>query len=110
MKLLINDTKASHWKKTTSKEAEFFWKKLSGRKEVQEAVIATLIKNGEICGTSIISEDLLKTELGKTGAHLPDREKGLHIVNSSMRRAKYLAKSKGPLIFMRVDKRYYRFS
>jgi len=45
--------------------AEPLWNKIERKQELQEVVIATLIKNGEICGTEILAENLLKLELGE---------------------------------------------
>ena len=66
VKLLIGSKKSQKWKKVkrTLKEAQPVWRRLSGRSEMQEIVASTLIKNGEICGTSILAENLLKMELG----------------------------------------------
>jgi len=70
--------------------------------------VATLVKNGEICGTEILSENLLKIELGERCVQDPsDKERILSAVNSALRKAREMAQSKGPLIFVKVDKGYY---
>jgi len=60
VKLLIGNQNANKWKKVTKtlKNAQQFWEKVERKQEVQEVVVATLIKNGEICGTEILSENL----------------------------------------------------
>jgi hypothetical protein len=110
VKLLIGNQNANKWKKVTKtlKNAQQFWEKVERKQEVQEVVVATLIKNGEICGTEILSENLLKMELGeKRMKHLKDTERLFTAVNSSLRKAREMAQSKGPLIFVKIDKGYY---
>ena len=67
VKLLIGDQNASRWNKIskTIGNAEPLWKKMEHKQELQEIVITTLVKNGEICGTEILSENLIKMELGE---------------------------------------------
>jgi len=67
VKLLIGNGYSRRWDKVTKilNKAEPVWRRLSNRQEMQEVVTATLIRNGEICGTSILAENLLKMELGK---------------------------------------------
>jgi hypothetical protein len=73
-----------------------------------EVLEATLIKNGEICGTEILSENLLKMELGdKNNQNLKDKELVLTILNNALRKARDMAQSRGPLIFVKIDKAYY---
>ena len=110
VKLLIGNQNANKWKKVskTLKNAQQFWEKVERKQEVQEVVVATLIKNGEICGTEILSENLLKMELGeKRVQHLKDRERIITVVNNTLRKARGMAQSKGPLIFVKIDKGYY---
>jgi hypothetical protein len=110
VKLLIGNQNANKWKRAanTLKNAQQYWEKVERKQEVQEVVVATLIKNGEICGTEILSENLLKMELGeKRVKHLKDTERLFAAVNSSLRKAREMAQSKGPLIFVKIDKGYY---
>jgi hypothetical protein len=110
VKLLIGDQNANKWNKASKNlsKAEPLWKKLEHKQEIQEVVTATLIKNGEICGTEILSENLLKMELGeKRIQHLKDKERILTVVNNTLRKARGMAQSKGPLIFVKIDKGYY---
>jgi len=114
VRLLIGNENSKRWDKVSKvlNNAETAWKKLSNRQEMQELVTATLIKNGEICGTSILAENLLKMELGEKQSkeNLRDEEQAVNVVNSSLRKARELARSKGPLIFVKVDKAYYQYS
>jgi len=110
VKLLIGDQNANKWAKAskTITNAEPLWQKIENKQELREIVAATLVKNGEICGTEILSENLLKMELGgKRTQYLKDKERVLFIVNNALRRARDMAQSKGPLIFVKVDKGYY---
>jgi lipopolysaccharide biosynthesis glycosyltransferase len=110
VKLLIGNQNANKWRQAskTLGNAEPLWKKVERKQELQEVVVATLIKNGEICGTEILSENLLKMELGeKRVKHLKDRERIFTVVNNALRKAREMAQSKGPLIFVKIDKGYY---
>ena len=67
VKLMIGEQNASRWTKVSKalSNAEPLWKKIENKQELQEIVMLTLVKNGEICGTEILSENLLKMELGE---------------------------------------------
>ncbi len=113
VKLLIGKDKAKRWSKVTRilNKAEPLWRKLADRTEMQEVVTSTLIKNGEICGTSILAENLLKMEIGRNKKkNTNEEERVINVVNNSLRKARELARSKGPLIFVKVDKGYYQHS
>jgi fructose-bisphosphate aldolase class 1 len=74
-----------------------------------DLVISTLIRNGEICGTSILAENLLKMELGdEKRNYVNEKEQTLNVVNNALKKARDLTQSKGPLIFVKVDKGYYQ--
>jgi hypothetical protein len=110
VKLLIGEQNANRWNKIskTISNAEPLWKKLEGKQELQEIVVTTLVKNGEICGTEILSENLIKMELGEKRVQgLSDRERTFIVLNEALRKAREMAQSKGPLIFVKIDKGYY---
>jgi hypothetical protein len=110
VKLLIGEGNASKWSKVTKtiNNAEPLWRTLEGKQEIRELIVTTLIKNGEICGTEILSENLLKMELGeKRVQYLSDNERVLIAVNNALRKGRDMAQSKGPLIFVKIDKGYY---
>ncbi len=110
VKLLIGDQNANKWTQASKNltKAEPLWNQFEHKQELQEVVTATLIKNGEICGTEILSENLLKMELGeKRIQNLKDAERTLTIVNNALRKARGMAQSRGPLIFVKIDKGYY---
>jgi len=55
-----------------------------------------------------LSENLLKMELGeKRVRHLKDTERLFTVVNNALRKARGMAQSQGPLIFVKIDKGYY---
>lgn len=110
VKLLIGEESAQKWSKVskTINNAEPLWRKLEQKQEIKELIAFTLIKNGEICGTEILAENLLKMELGeKRVQYLSDKERVLLAVNNALRKSRDMAQSKGPLIFVKIDKGYY---
>lgn len=111
VKLLIGNENSKRWNSVTRilSNAEPIWGRLANRQEMQDVVISTLIKNGEICGTSILAENLLKMELGDDKRKYPnEKEQALNVVNNALKKARELTQSKGPLIFVKVDKGYYQ--
>ncbi|MCK4424628.1 hypothetical protein KAU93_03000 [Candidatus Bathyarchaeota archaeon] len=115
VKLLIGNQDAKRWKKVTKtlSNAEPVWRKLTNRQEMQDIVISTLIKNAEICGTSILAKNLLKMELGskkKRRSYVSEEEQVLNVVNNTLRKARELTRSKGPLIFVKIDRGYYNYT
>ncbi len=110
VKLLIGEEAANKWSRVskTLNNAEPFWRKLERKQEIREIVITTLIKNGEICGTEILSENLLKMELGeKRVQSLSDKERVFAALNNALRKGRDMAQSRGPLIFVKIDRGYY---
>jgi len=110
VKLLIGSQNAYKWSKMakTITDSEPLWRQMEHKQELQEIVVATLIKNGEICGTEILAENLLKMELGERSVqNLNDQERVLLVLNRALRKAREMAQSSGPLIFVKVDKGYY---
>ena len=110
VKLLIGTQNQNKWNKVakTLANAEPLWRDLSHKQEIMELVVSTLIKNGEICGTEILTENLLKMELGEKSAQtIGENERVLVVVNNALRKAREMAQSRGPLIFVKIDKGYY---
>jgi hypothetical protein len=110
VKLLIGNDNSNRWNRVTKllNDAEPIWRKLTNRREMQGLVTTTLIKNGEICGTSILAENLLKMELReKDSNYANEREQIINVVNNTLRKARELTRSKGPLIYVKIDKNYY---
>ena len=110
VKLLIGTQNANKWNKMskTLANVEPMWRKIEHKQELQEIVISTLIKNGEVCGTEILAENLLKMELGeKDIENLNEKERIFATLNNSLRKAREMSQSRGPLIFVKIDKGYY---
>lgn len=103
-----NQTELSKTSETLAK-AESLWTKLACRDELTGIVVSALIKNSEICGTTIIAENILKTELlhKQTDQDINNKEQTLAILSSALRRAREIAQRTGPLISIKVDKSYY---
>ncbi len=113
VKLLIGEDNSTRWKKLTKtlSKAEPLWRKLGNRREMQEVVILTLIRNGEVCGTTILAENLLKMELGRDERRYSNEgEHTVNVVNNTLRRSRQLSRSRGPLIYVKVDKGYYNYT
>ena len=110
VKILIGNQNANKWSKMskTLANVEPLWHKIEHKQELQEVVVATLIKNGEICGTEILAENLLKMELGEKNLEsASDRDRLFTTLNCALRKAREMAQSRGPLIFVKIDKGYY---
>jgi hypothetical protein len=111
VKLLIGNQSANKWSKMAKNitDAEPIWRRLDHKQELQEVVVSTLIKNGEICGTEILAENLLKLELGEKSIQniTDDKERLFNVLNNTLRKSREMAQSRGPLIFVKVDKGYY---
>lgn len=111
VKLLIGNENSKKWNNVTRilNNADPIWTRLSNRTQMADIVISTLIRNGEICGTSILAENLLKMELGDEKRNYDnEKEQTLNVVNNALKKARDLTQSKGPLIFVKVDKGYYQ--
>jgi len=111
VKLLIGNENSKKWSRATRtlNNGEAMWGKLSKRQEMEEVIVSTLVKNGEVCGTSILAENLLKMELGEDDReYASDEEQIVNVVNNTLRKARELTQSKGPLIFVKVDRAYYQ--
>jgi hypothetical protein len=108
VKLLIGDQNQNNEAFKHLKTVESNWRRLEHKQELLEVVANTLIKNGEICGTEIISESLLKGELKRKRTRtLNDKKHILKIVNNALRKAREISQSKGPLLFVKIDKEYF---
>jgi hypothetical protein len=89
-------------------KAESKYTNLDCREEMLGILTTSLIKNGEICGTRLIADNILKTELRKKiDKDINSKEQVLAILNNSLRRAREVSQRTGPLISIKVDKKYY---
>lgn len=84
-------------------QAEPLWNQLRNRIEIKDILTEALIRNGEICGTSILAEHLLKTELASTMERknpTNSLQDLLDITNKALKRARNLSRTKGKTIFI----------
>ncbi|TRO48687.1 hypothetical protein E2P47_02560 [Candidatus Bathyarchaeota archaeon] len=110
VKLMIGSQNSFRWNRASQNmhDVNPIWKKIDSKKEMQEIVVATLIKNGEICGTEILSENLLKMAINEKKLKSKEDKEGLFAaINATLRKARDMAQSRGPLIFVKIDKGYY---
>lgn len=87
-------------------QVEPIWKRLS-QSEIKDMIVEALIRNGEICGASILAEHLLKTELAsRIERRRPTNslEDLLGIANRVLARARYLSRNRGKTIFIIIEK------
>ena len=90
-------------------ETESRWNKLENKQEMLQMIIFTLIRNAEICGTNLIAENILKTELTKhKDPEINGVQQKLTILNHALRRAKETSQRTGPLLSVSVNKDYYK--
>lgn len=112
VKLLLGEEVFSNENKprtfSTPSNVEHLWARLKARQGIVELVASSLVKNGELCGTEILAENILKMELGKNTGQVNSIEQTLGLLNAALRRAREIAQNTGPLIFVKVDKGYYR--
>jgi len=112
VKLLIGSEGSPQWSKVNKRlsKVEPLWRQLKDREEMKDILVESLIKNGEICGTTIMAENLLKLELGayeEKHSWGSEQEKLVNLVNTTLRKARQLSYSKGPLIFVKIDRKYF---
>jgi predicted DNA-binding ribbon-helix-helix protein len=92
----------------TLAKGDSMWVKLACRDELTNIVVNALIRNSEICGTTIIAENLIKTVLAKQNDHdINSKEQTLSILSELLRKVQEVAHRRGPLVSIRVEKSYY---
>jgi hypothetical protein len=87
-------------------KAQPAWETLDCKEELLDIVQSALIKNGEVCGTQILAEHAVKMELAKDDLEF-DNGKTVEFLNNVMRRARLIAQTSGPLMFIEISKAYY---
>ncbi len=88
-------------------QVESIWRQLRNRSEIKDIIVEALIRKGEICGTSILAEHLLKNELASKieRKNSTNRlEDLLDITNKTLTKARHLSRSKGKTIFIIIRK------
>ena len=108
--LLIGKQSAKETSKNPEKDTkdESLWTKLECKEEIIGIVVSALIKNAEICGTRVIAENIVKMETCKRSSqNINSKEQVLKILNNALCKAREITQVTGPLIAIKVDKRYY---
>jgi hypothetical protein len=108
VKLLVGNQRKTEFNdlQKTLEEAQPAWEALDCKEELIDIVESVLIKNGEICGTQILAEHVLKMELTKDDLEFGN-EKTMEFLISVMRRARVTSQTQGPLMFIEINKAYY---
>lgn len=107
---LVTETEESQRLKKNHKrlsQVEPIWRQLRNRSEIEDMTVEVLIRNGEICGTSILAEHLLKTELASRIERKNSTnglENLLDITKRVLTRARHLSRTKGTTIFIIIRK------
>lgn len=112
VKLLLAQENPERWKEANARlvRVEPAWRRLRNRNEMEDMIIDALVRNGEICGTYILAENLLKNELVTyTYGKIFTKEELLAITTKAIRKARQLSQSRGPLIFVKVDRKFFQF-
>lgn len=115
VRLLIGKRYDARWRKMHKRirNAQPLWNELQHKNEIKEIIIGTLVRNGEICGTSILAENLLKFEMNdyaKNRIDISKPESLLNLVNNTLRRGRDVSRSRGALIFLRIGKSFFQFA
>lgn len=111
---LVTETEETQRLKKNHKrlnQIEPTWRQLRNRSEIEDMTVETLIRNGEICGTTILAEHLLKTELASRRERKNSTnslENLLDITNKVLTRAKHLSQTKGTTIFIITRKTHLK--
>ncbi len=88
-------------------QAERVWRQHGNRSKIEDILVKALIRNGEVCGTSILAEHLIKTELAsriERKNYTNSLEDLLDITCNVLRRARHLSQTKGKTIFIITGK------
>ena len=78
----------------TLEETQPAWETLDCKEELIDIVQSALIKNGEICGTQILAEHVLKMELAKDDLEF-DNARTVEFLNDVLRRARVISQTVG---------------
>jgi hypothetical protein len=113
VKLVLAGRDLKRWKRTDHlmKKAIPIWRRLKKRNMIKNIIIESLIRSGEICGTSILAESMLKIEIGMSvekSNSMEDHGQILGVINRVLRKARESSKGKGPLLYIRIGKRFFQ--
>ena len=113
VRLVLAGGDLKRWRRTDHlmKKAIPIWRRLKNRNEIKNIIVESLIRNGEICGTSILAESMLKIEIGmgaEKSIGMEGYERILGVTNKVLRKARESARGKGPLLYIRIGKRFFQ--
>jgi len=74
----------------------------------KEPIIEQLINSGEIACVNILAEQLIKAEVGRMNAKPRSTKQEIHFVNHLMKKLRGYIGVRGPLVFLKVHKEYFR--
>jgi len=90
------------------------WQSLSKKREMIDLVVQAMIKNGEVCATSLIAKNLIRAEIrryselydleGKEGVKKIEKNL-LNIINRVLSKIRDLSSRDGPLIYLKRGRR-----
>ena len=107
---LVTETEESQRLKKNHKrlsKVEPIWRQLRRHSGIEDIIVEALIRNGEICGTSILAEHLLKNELASRIERKNSSNRFqdlLDITNKALKKVRHLSRSKGKTIFIIIRK------
>jgi hypothetical protein len=107
VKLLIGKQDKKDLDSKTCGENEPEWQNLDCKQELINNLGFILVNDGEICSSEMLAEHVLKAELAKKDVDFNDKGQALTFLNNVTKRAHEIAKSRGPLIFVEINKGYY---
>ncbi len=105
VRILHRKPKVPRFKIEQANRAINAFRRMNGSRELKEHVIRKLIKNGEICMTEQIAENLIVEEIAK---HMPKNRRRnvdlnpLDILNALTPKITRLSKERGPLVYLKV--------
>jgi hypothetical protein len=88
-------------------DVEAMWMSLQGKQEMIDMIVFSLVRNAEICGTKILAENIIKKELSEVTENVNAKEQVLTLLSNALRAARQMTQGGGPLIYVKVDKKYY---
>lgn len=92
------------------KRKDELWPLISKKSEMIDLVVQSMIKNGEVCATSLIAKNLIKAEIrryselydleGREGVKKIEKNL-LNIINRVVARVRVLRSREGPLVYLK---------
>ncbi|RLE71359.1 MAG: hypothetical protein DRJ37_05140 [Thermoprotei archaeon] len=115
VKVVFKDEQEFEMKKKIDAETIDLWANLRIKKELQDLVIGSLIRNGEYCLTNAIAESIIKGELFKYYKYTGDKKKLSELLEKNpvillkdvLRMVKIVSRNKGYLISIKLDDRIF---